>query len=307
MRFQMAAEPEDLELEEVARNFADLWASIRRAGGGAAEQRRDLIDRVRDALDRGEARLAESAPAIVANSFVLEELVSSSRSSRIYRARHRDLESLHAVKMVSPENIDDPVARRLLLREGEIGLSLAHPRIMSTQTVLRLPDGSPALVLPWSESSLEKFLQEGVLDTQMIRTISTAILSSLSAVHAAGYVHGDIAPGNFLMARGDITRLRIGDFGIAVKIGSSHPALDLAFAGRPEFASPEQKAGQPLDPRSDVYSVGRLLSCMLGLLGEHGTANEDGRRLMLLAGHLSEPHPQDRPATAEAAMALIES
>ena len=291
------ADPE-ADFEEIARRFSHLWQALNHS----SELRQILIDRVRDTLDRGEARLREADPEIVANSFTLEALVYSGTVTQVYRARHRDLGTLHAVKMLRPDHADDPVARKLMLREAEIGMTLRHPNLAATQTVLRLADGRPALVMEWLDGRIADLLQQRPLLQEEITAIMAALFSGLAAIHKAGFVHCDLSPVNLLPLDADLSRLKIADFGIALASGGRHAAFDLAFAGQPDFASPEQKAGRPLDGRSDLYSAGLILSLLLRHCGERG---EEIQGLTALASRLSQSDPQDRPENAEAALHLL--
>ncbi|MBY3246371.1 serine/threonine protein kinase [Rhizobium laguerreae] len=290
----------EMDFEEIARRFSHLWQALNH---GSPETRKILVDRVRDALDRGEARLHEPDCEIVANSFMLEALIHDGAATRVYRARHRDLGTLHAIKVPQPDHADDPVLRKLVLREAEIGMALHHPHIAATQTVLRLADGRPALVMEWIGSRLAELLQARQLSLGEITSAMTSVLSGLEAIHAGGFVHCDLSPLN-LLADGDLSRLKIADFGIAFERGCRHDQFDLAFAGQPDFASPEQMAGQPLDERSDLYAAG----CLLSLLLNHCDEESDGTEaLKALANRLSQQAPQARPENASAALHLLGS
>ncbi|MGO6969508.1 serine/threonine-protein kinase [Rhizobium leguminosarum] len=286
------------DFEEIARRFSHLWQALNH---GSPENRQMLVDRVRDALDRGEGGLHEANCEIVANSFMLEALIHDGAATQVYRARHRDLGTLHVIKVPRPDHADDPVLRKRMLREAEIGMALRHPHIAATQTVLRLADGRPALVMEWIGSRLAELLQARPLSLGEITSAMTSVLSGLEAIHAGGFVHCDLSPLN-LLADGDISRLKIADFGIALERGCRHGQFDLAFAGQPDFASPEQMAGQPLDERSDLYAAG----CLLSLLLNHCDEESDGfEALKALANHLSQQSPQARPENARAALHLL--
>jgi type VI secretion system protein ImpN len=301
--------PEDADFEEVARSFAALWHALTVAGNGShnPERRRSLIDQVRNALDRGEDRLAGHDTTVIANTFVLEALVHEGAATRIHRARHRDLLSLHAIKTLRPDQADDPVAQKLLLREASIGGAIRHPNVVAAETLLRLADGRPALVLEWIDRSLADLVRETPLSVGDIMHIITAILSGLDAIHVAGFVHGDLSLSNLRYRDGDLARLKIGDFGIALETGRRHRDLDIAFAGRPQFAPPEQLAGQALDGRSDLHAAGLILSMLLDHCQvDHG--QETGatvERLRQLASNLARPEPQERPENAKAALHLL--
>jgi type VI secretion system protein ImpN len=296
----MSHDPPEAAFEEIARRFSHLWQALNNHADKAysPDTRKILIDRVRDALDRGEARLSDMDTAIIANSFVLETLVHDGAVIQVYRARHRDLGTLHAIKMPRLEHADDPVLRKLMLREAEIGMVLRHPHIAATQTVLRLADGRPALVMEWIGSRLAELLQQRPLSPGDVASLMTSVFSGLDAIHAAGFVHCDLSPLN-LLSDGNFSRLKIADFGVALEAGCRHRQFDLAFAGRPDFAAPEQTAGEPLDGRSDLYAAGLLLSLLLS----HCTEHDQG--LEALAIRLSQRDPQGRPENAKAALHLL--
>ncbi|MGI2035383.1 serine/threonine-protein kinase [Rhizobium panacihumi] len=295
----MAGDP---DFGEIKDRFASLWQSLAQDGAGqrSDEDRRMLIDRVRDALDRGESRMRDAPVEIIANTFVIEERLASSRSTDIFRTRHRDLGSLHAIKTLHPDHADDPIARQLLLQEAEIGLSLRHMNIVQTQTLLRLDDGRPALVLEWCENNLADRFDSTSNSLDDVRRIMAAILEGLSVIHDRGIVHCDLSPGNILFAEPSLESLRIADFGIALRCGEAHRNLDISFAGHPDFAAPEQKDGVAIDHRADLFAVGRILSLMLRNCGD-----ADAIDLHALAGRLSQPLPQDRPEHAKAALQML--
>lgn len=287
---------------DIQKRFADLWQSLVHDDGGkrSDEDRRMLIDRVRDALDRGESRLREAPVDIIGNTFVIEERSAGGRLTEIFRSRHRDLGSMHAVKTVHSDHSHDPIARRMLLQEAEIGLPLRHPNIVHTQALLRLEDGRPALVLEWCENNLVDHLQSTSISPDDIRVIMTAMLEGLSAVHDCGFVHCDLSPANILFAGQSPDTLRIADFGIALRSGEARRDLDISFAGHPDFAAPEQKEGVVIDHRADLFAAGRILSLMLRNCGDAEAID-----LHALAGRLSQPLPQDRPENAKAALQML--
>lgn len=295
----------DADFEEVARHFTPLWRALTASDQGphAPERRRFLIDQVRDALDRGEERLDDRDRTIIANTFTLETLVHEGAATRIYRARHRDLGTLHAIKMLRPGRAGDPVTQKLLLREAKIGMAIRHPNVAATETVLRLGDGRPAIVFEWLAHTLGELSADVRLTAGDIIRIMTALLDGLGAIHAAGFVHGDLAPANLFYEREDFSRLKIADFGIALETGTRHQDLDLAFAGRPEFAPPEQTDGKPLDARSDLYAAGKILSLLLGRCNE---TNEQTEQLVALAGKLCRKNPEERPENTKAARHLLD-
>lgn len=291
----------------VQRQFSALLQTLSRDGerSRSADERRLLVDQIRAALDRGEARLSQEPETVVANTFVLEERIHAGTSTEVHRARHRDLGTYHAIKTLTAQQAGDPVASRLLLHEAAIGLALRHPHIVATQALLRLADGRPALVFEWSGRSLAEHLRRGPISLADIHAVMTALLSALSGLHDAGWVHCDISPGNLLIDEDRPGQARLADFGVAVATGLRQSDLDLSFAGQPEFAAPEQIASEPLDGRSDLYAAGRLLSVLLDRCDQHSHGCSAISTLRLLATTLSHQRPEMRPENAKAAQALL--
>jgi len=296
------ADDADADFGEVARNFATLWRALTVGEHGPRdlEQRRLLIDQVRDALDRAEERLSAEDRSIIANSFTLDARIHKGATTELYRARHRDLGSLHAIKTLRPDQAGDPIARKLLMREAKIGMSIRHVNVVATETALRLGDGRPAFVFEWLDQNLSGFTADASLSTDDLTKIITAILSGLGAIHEAGFVHGDLSPANLLCSGRDFSRLKIADFGVAIETGRRHRELDITFAGRPQFAPPEQVAGEALDARSDLYAAGRVLSELLSLC----RGNMD--RLDAFAFELIHEQPDKRPENAKAAQNILD-
>ncbi|NKN37372.1 serine/threonine protein kinase [Agrobacterium sp. a22-2] len=291
-------------LDEISERFSALWKALLHDGSHLRqiETRAILLDRVRDALDRGESRLTTRSTEIIANTFTLEELVHDGAVTQVFRARHRDLGTQHAIKVLRADQAHDPIARRLLLREAEVGVLLRHPQILATQTLLRLADGRPALVLEWFGCTLSDCVAQRQLSVGDITGIMISVLSGLAAIHERHLVHCDLSPSNLLCDGSDFLSLKIADFGIAMEAGRRHGELDLAFAGQPAFAAPEQIAGRPVDGRTDLHAAGRLLLLLLNHCdGPVGAAP----RLSAFGHELSARNPDERPKNAKAALLAL--
>jgi len=281
-------------MDEIARHYRHLWASL--VEERPADERRLLIDRVRDALDRHADALERTDPAIIANSFVTEEIVHQG-VMQIIRMRHRDVGTAHAMKTLAPQHGDNPVLRHILLREAEAMLRIDHPNVVRGQVLLRLSDGRPALITDWLGQTLAQRLEEQPLSSSEIGCLMIALFNGLEAIATADLVHGDIAPSNLFLVDAGCGTLKIADFGTCVKIGSSHIAHELKCAARPAYAAPEQLAGEPLQPACDIHASGVLLSRML-----HACAEKDHAWSMLdaLSEDMRATNPGARPTAAAA-------
>ena len=110
--------------------------------------------------------------------------------------------------------------------------------------------------------SLQKRLDEqGPMQLNEILRIGMQIAAGLAAAHAQGLVHRDIKPGNILLDKG-VERVTITDFGLARAADDASLTRSGVIAGTPQYMSPEQAQGEPLDGRSDLFSLGSVLYAM---------------------------------------------
>ena len=123
------------------------------------------------------------------------------------------------------------------------------------------------------------------------------LLEGLAAVHAAGLVHRDLKPANLLLepTRRGRPHLRIGDFGVAAPLDGTGATAVRGVVGTDAYAAPEQLRGAAPDVRQDLYSVGVVATRLLG---------DDGPWAPVVAT-LTDPDPERRPGSAEAARRLL--
>jgi Protein kinase domain/Caspase domain len=162
-----------------------------------------------------------------------------------------------------------PVRERLL-REARALASVRHPAVMAVLDVLATAAG-PILVLevPTGELLADR-LQHGPLDLDRACAIAIDVAEALAALHYQGHVHRAVGPAAVYVATDG--RARLGAFTFAkefgASMGSSIGHADAGFAAPrhlPPYPAPEQLAGKPADPRSDVFALGCLLwRCLVG-------------------------------------------
>ncbi len=172
----------------------------------------------------------------------------------VYRVRNTLTDREEAMKVVLPgAEATGEIADRFL-REIRIQASLHHPHIAAIRTAFRSGE-SVLMIMELVEGvSLDAKLREGPLPLGEAFRITDDILGALSHAHARGVIHRDIKPSNILVTPRGAPKLT--DFGIATAVGDTRITRSGMAIGSLAYMSPEQVMSQPLDVRSDIYSLG---------------------------------------------------
>jgi serine/threonine protein kinase len=203
---------------------------------------------------------------------------------RTYRARHRYLEIIVALKIISERFARVPTARERFLTEARAAAKLSHPHIA------RLYDfGEKQSVLFYAMEfcaggDLGDYVRRhGPLTSAQLLEVAKQLGEALQCAHAAGLIHRDIKPSNVMLA-GDEHALvtKLIDFGLVDVHGTTKPARgddastdDARMLGTPLFASPEQLREETVDARADLFSLGMTLWYLaLGGPPESGSSSE---------------------------------
>ena len=231
---------------------------------------RDMIARI--AMQGGARTAAEGwtgdtvlqPDQLLANTYIVRSLIARGGVGEIYRTRHRDLKTEHAVKVLLPRYALDPTVLTLMQDEARLLACVRHEAVVRCQDLLRDADGRPMLVMDFLRGrTLSARLREGRLATPDLIVLARRLAEGLTAIHAAGIIHQDISPDNVILADDSCGAATIIDFGLARRVGTGrdmHRNLD--FAGKYSWSSPEQLSGRPaaVDARSDLYSLGLMLA-----------------------------------------------
>ena len=205
----------------------------------------------------------------------------------VYRARDARLNRDVAIKVLPLEFARDMRRLARFKREARALGPLNHPGIAGIHHVLEDADGS-YLVMEFVEGEdLARRLREGALPLAEVLRIGQEIAAALQAAHAKAIVHRDLKPANIRLTPDGQVKLL--DFGIALSVSdreedvaavanSGAPTRTL-IAGAPAYMSPEQAAGRPVDPRTDVWAFGCVLYELL-----------TGRKAFVAAIESSTPH-----------------
>jgi hypothetical protein len=262
--------------------------------------------------------------------FLLLESLGRGGMGSVYRAFDRAEQRLVALKV--PSKPDDPGPAHPLSEEFDNWSRLRHPNIVRAYELGHaergpIAPGTPYLVLEHVHGKpAHRELGPGRVDDEAIETVAAQVLSALAHVHARGYVHRDLKPGNVLTRRvpGRRTRYMLTDFGLATRSGSTRPLG--TFSGSLPYVAPESLLGLPLDGRADLYGLGVLLYRLA--TGElpvpRGGARETlswhldettadpsrvraglSPRLSLLISRLTQRDPTRRPESASSALDML--
>ncbi|HEY2289481.1 MAG TPA: protein kinase [Thermoanaerobaculia bacterium] len=207
----------------------------------------------------------------------------------VYEAEDTRLRRRVAIKLLPPEHSRDRAAKDRFLREARAASALDDPHICTVHDVGE-HDGRLYIVMTYYEGeTLKERLARGPLPVDEARRIAIQVARALARAHEAGIVHRDIKPANVMLTRrGEVKVL---DFGIAKMSGDTTLTRTGSSPGTPAYMSPEQARGEPVDGRTDLWSLGVLLYEMLAgrrpFAGDHEPA-------VLSAVQSREPERLDR-------------
>jgi serine/threonine-protein kinase len=217
----------------------------------------------------------------------------------VYRAEHTMMRRDLAIKVLLPELGGKEEFARRFEREAESASRLDHPNIISVTDFGHTADGSLFLVMEFlAGESLTRAISGGPMAPARALAIIRQVLRALDHAHAAGVVHRDLKPDNIMLVERDGQRdvVKILDFGIAKVTeplsGKGGEVLTQAgvIFGTPEYLSPEQALGEPVDARADIYAAGVILYEMLA--GRRPFESED--KVKIISMHLAHAPPRIR-------------
>jgi len=230
---------------------------------------------------------AESAESIDINipGYQIKSQLGRGGMAFVYLAIQESFGREVALKILAPDHAQDKEFSERFLREARIISQLVHPNIVTVYDV-GIHEGNHYLSMEYIRG---RDLQQAYrsLSKQQIISAIRDVAKALEYAHQKGYVHRDVKPENIMLH--DDGRVVLMDFGIA---RGSDTTLNMTKTGRaigtPYYMSPEQTKGQPVDHRSDLYSLGVVLYQMLA-----GYVPYDADSAIAVGiKHVSEPIPQ---------------
>ena len=254
---------------------------------------------------RAEARIGQSL-----GNYELLSIVGVGGMGVVYKGQHAILEKPVAVKVLNERFAQREGGIDQFLREAKAATRTRHPNIVDVTDFGTAPDGSVYFVMEFLEGiSLEDILaRDGMIPLFNAVNIVRQIAHALAAAHREGIIHRDLKPENIFLVNREGRRrvvrrlvdgsfvvekegaydfVKLLDFGVAKytldDVGPSYTTRAGMIFGTPQYMSPEQARGEPVDPRSDVYALGVLFYEMIcGAVPFDGEAALD-----ILNGHVS--------------------
>ena len=214
----------------------------------------------------------------------IDELIGEGGMSAVFRAHHLELDRTVVVKVLR-NGSQNPKRIVRFRREAMLLGDLTHPNIVRVFGSGETDDGDPYLVMEYLDGQTlkQRLAKWAPLPKAEALHIAGQIGQALQEAHAKDIVHRDLTPSNIVLTPGEgQLNAHVLDFGIATLTASSPSKVNLTEPGTRlgsmYYMSPEQIAGDPVDARTDLYTLGILLLEMV--TGERHAVPDDGPKLI---------------------------
>lgn len=261
---------------------------------------------------------------LLSHTYEIEALIARGGMGEVYRARHVDLGTAHAVKVILPDLVDNPKVLDLFRREAGVLRQVRSEAVVGYDGVFRDEHGRVFLVMEFAQGEpLSDRLLQGPLPVPEVLALAGRLAEGLKSAHHCQVIHRDMSPDNVILPEGDPTKAMIIDFGIA-KLSDEREATILGddFAGKFSYVSPEQLGlfGGRIGPQSDIYSTGLVLAAaaigtplkmgrtMAEVMAARQQVPDLARvpaQLRPLIGRMLEPDPARRFASMDEVLACL--
>jgi serine/threonine protein kinase len=234
------------------------------------------------------------AGQVLDGRYAIVKKVGEGGMSFVYLAHDVSSNERYAIKILSPALSKDENSMARLRREASLGIRLVHPNVCNIVRLGETEDGLVYVVMPYVEGDILADVNHrmGVVPLPLAVEWIVQVSEGLNVAHELKIVHRDLKPENIMICKKpDGTQYAVVmDFGLAKerKAGGELEKLTATgiILGTPEFMSPEQLRGKPLDPRTDIYSLSLMMYEMLtGKLPFEGRTQQE----MMIARLRNDP------------------
>ncbi|MBY0547871.1 MAG: serine/threonine protein kinase [Candidatus Obscuribacterales bacterium] len=236
------------------------------------------------------------------------ELLAQGGMGAVFKARHRLTGARLAVKVMLPELAKDANHLQRFIQEAKLVCKLSNPHIVAIHECAIMGNTTPYMVMDFVEGETlkQRLDREPSLTVKEAVDIFSQAADALLHAHKKGVIHRDLKPANMMLTKSDDgeTVVKVLDFGLAKVFDKRADEETLALLtatgevlGTPYYMSPEQVMDDPLDQRTDVYSLGCVMyHVMTGVVPYPGTS-----ALQVLSKHAHDPLPNmdDSPRGAQ--------
>jgi serine/threonine protein kinase len=278
-----------------------------------------------------------SEGSVLADRYVIEARLGDGAMGTVYRARHAKFGRPFAIKVLHPSLMQNPKVLQRFEREAELAGRLRHTNVASVVDV-GTHQGLHFLAMEFaSGETLSSLLADGPMTEVRMLDVAKQLCAGLQHAHEVGLIHRDFKPDNVIVepVAGGRELARIVDWGVAIVLeaAANSDAEDRLttkgiVVGTPHYMAPEQARGATMDHRVDLFALGLIcFELLTGVLPFEGSGVDVARAnlcspippmrernpevrvdpvLEAVVRKLLEKHPDDRPASGNAARELFE-
>jgi serine/threonine-protein kinase len=273
------------------------------------------------------------AGQVIADRYRVLRKLGQGGMGQVYLAEHTRMGRFCAIKVVTPALMADTDAIARFDREASNVSRISHPGVAAVYDFGEASDGTVYLAMEYidGEPLTALLRRDQTLPIERALRITRQIADALRAAHELGIVHRDLKPDNIMIGRNrdGSDCVKVVDFGISKGLHSASQKLTITglVVGTPAYMSPEQLAADPVDGRSDIYSLGLVLFHMVAgtlpfagghdgmlarliaaprTLAETKPDREWPQGLQAMLNRAMAPAPDDRYQTADAMVVDID-
>ena len=236
------------------------------------------------------------------NGYEIVSQVGQGGMATVFLARQRSMNRNVALKFLPGVFLNDDTYLQRFEREVKIVSQLEHRNIVPVYDYGEF-DGQPYIAMRYMPAgSVEELLAEGRIPLPRVLSIVEQVASALDYAHQKGILHRDLKPSNILLDDGG--GVFITDFGIARILSEGNSNITTqGVVGTPSYMSPEQAQAEPMDGRSDVYSLGVMLFELVS--GRRPFESDTPYSIAVMHVTMPPPSPREFEPTVSAALEAV--